>query len=178
VSANIGKSASRRLTLLIAIMFVLSAVPAVPQDAVGTALNKCAGIAEDDARLTCYDALAVVLIGDQGDSGVVAPAVAVASAATPSGPAPLTDAVGKERIEPKKDKEREKFAGQVVSCKESAQSGQTYFVLENDQVWKQSNYRRLGFRDCQFDIEISKNAFGYEMYIPSKDRTVRISRVK
>lgn len=178
MSLKIRKSGYCRLANVVAAIFVFNAAPAVAQDAIGTALNKCAGIVEDDARLTCYDALAVVLIGDQGDASVVAPAVAVAAAATPSDPAPLTDAVGKERIESKKDKEREKFAGRVVSCKESAQSAQTYFVLENDQVWKQSNYRRLGFRDCQFEIEISKSAFGYEMYIPSKDRTVRISRVK
>ena len=28
------------------------------------------------------------------------------------------------------------------------------------------------------DVEIAKSAFGYKMYIPSKDRSVRIARIK
>ena len=102
----------------------------------------------------------------------------VVDAAPAAGPVPLTDEVGKERIEPIQDEDREKYASRVKSCQESVQSGQTYFTLENGQVWKQSNYRRLGFRNCEFDIEISKGMFGYSMYIPSKDRNIRVTRVK
>ena len=50
--------------------------------------------------------------------------------------------------------------------------------MENGQVWKQSNYRQLAFKNCDFDIEISKGTFGYQMYIPSKDRSVRVARVR
>ena len=158
----------------LAVLATIIAVPAQSQD-LGEALARCATIAEDDARLTCFDALGALLVGEQDAEQVVAPAVV---AAAPAGPAPLTDAVGKERIEQPKADEREKYSARVVSCQESVQSGQYYFRFENGQVWKQSNYRRLGFRDCEFDIEISKDSFGYQMYIPSKDRSFRIARVK
>jgi len=165
----------------LAVLATIIAVPAQSQD-LGEALARCAAIAEDDARLTCFDALGALLVGEQDAEQVVAPAVVAAApavvAAAPAGPAPLTDAVGKERIEQPKADEREKYSARVVSCQESVQSGQYYFRFENGQVWKQSNYRRLGFRDCEFDIEISKDSFGYQMYIPSKDRSFRIARVK
>ena len=152
------------------------------QDSVGLALNKCAGIGDDENRLACYDALATVLADDQdsvGDAGTVAATTAATAAvAADVGSVPLTDEIGKERVEPKSDDEQPRFAANVTSCQKSAQSGQFYFIFENGQVWKQSNYRSLNLRDCVFDVEISKSGFGYQMYIPSKDRTVRVARVK
>ncbi len=176
-------SKSRGGALVLTVFAIIVAAPAQSQD-LGKALAACASIAENEARLTCFDALAALLGEVQDAEGVVAPAAVVAAApavvaATPAaGPVPLTDEVGKERIEPKHADEREKYASRVESCQESIQSGQTYFTLENGQVWKQSNYRRLNFRNCEFDIEISKGTLGYNMYIPSKDRSVRVARVK
>ena len=177
---------SRTWLAALTVFAAFVAVPAQSQD-LGKALETCASIVEDDARLTCFDALAALLVDGQDTEQPVAPTaapvvVAVAPAvvdATPAGvPVPLTDEVGKERIEPQQAEDREKYASRVKSCQESVQSGQTYFTLENGQVWKQSNYRRLSFRNCEFDIEISKSMFGYSMYIPSKDRKVRVARVK
>ncbi len=172
---------------------VFCAVPAQSQD-LGKALETCASIAEDDARLTCFDALAALLVDGQDTEQAVAPTAApavvavapavvavtpaVVAATSAAGPVPLTDEVGKERIEPQQAEDREKYASRVTSCQESVQSGQTYFMLENGQVWKQSNYRRLSFRECEFDVEISMGTFGYSMYIPSKDRNIRVARVK
>lgn len=155
--------------LAVMVMSIALTVPAQSQD-LARALKGCASIAENDARLTCFDAVAALMVDGQGAEDVVASAAA--------SPVPLTDEVGKERIEPIDADEREKYSAHVVACQESAQSGQYYFTLDNGQVWKQSNYRRLGFRDCEFDIEISKGSLGYNMYIPSKDRNVRVARVK
>ena len=187
---------SRAWMSILAIMAITIAVPAQSQD-LAKALEGCASIAENNARLTCFDAITALLVDGQDAEDVVAPAAVaaapaavsaapvevstapVAATTTPAaGPVPLTDVVGKERVEPKKADEREKYSASVVACQESAQSGQYYFTLENGQVWKQSNYRRLSFRDCKFDIEISKGSLGYNMYIPSKDRSVRVARVK
>jgi hypothetical protein len=180
---------SRAWMSILAVMAIAIAVPAQSQD-LAKALKGCASIVENDARLTCFDAVAALMADGQGAEDVVVPpavaaapavvaAVPVVVAAAPAaGPVPLTDAVGKERIEPQADDEREKYSSRVVACQKSAQSGQYYFTLENGQVWKQSNYQRLGFRDCDFAIEISKGSLGYKMYIPSKDRSVRVARVK
>ncbi|MDX1506900.1 MAG: hypothetical protein R3358_01390 [Woeseiaceae bacterium] len=176
--------------LLILWMLTLLSGTATAQDAVGTALNKCAAIDDDADRLSCYDALAAVLApsGDEGAAYVPASTAAVATsasttaaeaAATTAGAAvPLNDEVGKERIQQPSEQERTRYASHVNKCEESQPSGQTYFFMDNGQVWKQSKYRRLNFRDCDFEVEISKGTFGYEMHIPSKDRSIRISRVR
>jgi hypothetical protein len=188
---------NRRSNLvLLAVCIVFGGTQAVhAQSSVDRALNKCATIAEDSARLSCYDALAEVLVADSagaaeesivGDdaseratdtSGAMesAAATAVAGSAAVVG---LTDDVGKERIESPNSEDLPVISGTVVECRKSAQSGQYYFTFDNGQVWKQSNYRSASFRNCDFEVEITKNAFGYEMFIPSKDRTLRIARVK
>jgi hypothetical protein len=189
-----SKKSSKTLAWSVAaltLVFVAAGLPrASAQDSVGAALNECAAIEDDAARLACYDALVAVQVDDQDDAGDVGTvtattattAVVVADVVTDvvadDAPALLTDDVGRERIEPKSDDDQPRFAASVTSCQKSVQSGQYYFVFENGQVWKQSNYRNLSLRDCAFDVEISKTGFGYQMYIPSKDRTVRVARVK
>jgi len=173
--------------LAVMVMSIALTVPAQSQD-LAKALSGCASIVENDARLTCFDAVAALMVDGQDAEDVAAPAAVAAAtvvvaaepvvASAAAGPLPLTDEVGKERIEPIEADEREKYSSRVVACQESAQSGQYYFTLDNGQVWKQSNYRRLGFRDCAFDIELSKGSLGYQMYIPSKDRSIRVGRVK
>ena len=167
----------RKWVLATAVIVSLIAAPAQSQD-LGKAITSCSSITEDDARLTCFDALASMM----GDAPVAeamdAPTAAAAAVVVVATAAPLTDDIGKERVEPKDPEDQPRYASHVTACKESIQSGQYYFTLDNGQVWKQSNYRRLGFKNCDFDIEISKGTFGYQMYIPSKDRSVRVARVK
>lgn len=175
-------------------VLALAAGTAMAQEAVGTALNKCAAISDAADRLSCYDALAAVLspVGDQGaayvpasraepaaaqtTAGVAAATTAVATSQT--GAVPLNDDVGKERVQAASEQERTRYASHVTKCEESQPSGQTYFFMDNGQVWKQAKYRRLNFKDCDFEVEITKGTFGYEMHIPSKDRNIRISRIR
>jgi len=167
----------RTWVLATAVIAILIAAPAQSQD-LDKAINSCASISEDKARLTCFDALAS-MIGDAPVAEAMdAPVAATAAVVVAETAAPLTDDIGKERVDPKDPEEQPRYASHVTACKESIQSGQYYFTLDNGQVWKQSNYRRLGFKNCDFDIEISKGTFGYQMYIPSKDRSVRVARVK
>ncbi|MFQ5610383.1 MAG: hypothetical protein ACE5F8_08970 [Woeseiaceae bacterium] len=173
----------RNITLILTAVALSFVIEARAQDAVGTALNKCAAISEDADRLACYDALAAILVPSEGQpsADVMAPAVATTTAAmAPAAPgaAPITDAVGKERVDPPSPTEQPRYTATVSKCEESKSSGQTYFFFENGQVWKQSKYRKLNFRNCAFDVEIAKVTFGYEMYIPSKDREIRVTRVR
>ena len=180
------------------VLLSLGALQASADEAVDAALRKCAGIADDQSRLSCYDALATVLVTEPSDvvatesmvdpvaepvAETTAAAAATAASATAvvvdtASPTPLTDDVGKERIEPTSAEEKPRFGAHVTACQKSVQSGQYYFTFENGQIWKQTNYRSLNFRDCDFEVEIAKQALGYEMYIPSKDRTVRVGRIK
>ena len=187
----------RRAHLITLITFssvILFAHNVTAQNSVGTALNKCAAISDDVDRLSCYDALAAVLVpADTGSASSAAPVAAAdpaaasaaastvaatGAAASASGAVPLSDDVGKERIQPQSEQELTRYASRVEKCEESQSSGQTYFFMDNGQVWKQSKYRRLNFKNCDFDVEITRGSFGYEMHIPSKDRNIRVNRVR
>lgn len=183
----------RRAQLIALITFasvVLFAQNVAAQNAIGTALNKCAAIGDDGDRLACYDALAAVLVPNDAnvaaetaaatsaEYGAASAATATSSASTAGGAVPLNDDVGKERVSPQSEQDQPRYASHVNKCEESRSSGQTFFFMDNGQVWKQSKYRRLNFRDCDFDVEITKGTFGYEMHIPSKDRDIRITRVR
>ena len=105
-------------------------------------------------------------------------AVAAGAAVAQSAPVPLTEDVGLERV---KGAEREKppeYAAVVTRCERHPQSALLYFYLENGQVWKQSSNRRLNYRDCQFEVTLTKDAFGYKLYVPSKDKKVRVTRIR
>lgn len=105
-------------------------------------------------------------------------AAAAGTSTAQSSAVPLSDDVGLERV---KGAEREKtpeYAAVVTRCERNPQTDQMYFYLENGQVWKQSNYRRLNYRDCRFEVTLRKDGFGYKLYIPSKDRNVRVNRLR
>jgi len=203
---------------------ILAMPSVVSADAIGRALNECAGIANDSDRLKCFDAVAAMAGGDEPNSepvtqksaiedsavaamtsevapdtqqdvdkaaiadAVAAPAedlsdvtgvAAAASASTAqSATVPLTDDFGIERVKGVEREESTEYAAAVTHCERNAQSEQLYFFFENGQVWRQSNYRRLYFRDCRFEVTLAKDRFGYELYIPSKDRTVRVTRIR
>lgn len=180
---------------------------ALAQDPISNALSKCAQIADDGDRLICYDALSALAVPDAGSVATsnpapeVAPApastpeaapstgaavaagtgVAATTAAVPQAPegsTPLSDDVGKERVQNAERPEAPIYSATVSRCEESRSSGQYFFVMENGQVWKQANYRRLGWKNCRFGVTITKDGFGYEMYVPEKERTVRVTRIR
>lgn len=141
--------------------------------ALSDALGKCKRIENDAERLICFDAVAAMV----GDGSTTSETPDTTAQPAPD-VVPLTDEIGKERVAGAKTEEAPKYAGTVTRCEESRQSGQTYFFFENGQVWKQANYRRLNLRNCRFDVTVAKDTFGYELHIPSKDRRVRVSRVR
>ena len=66
---------SRTRLAALTVFVVLAAVPAQSQD-LGKALETCASIVENDARLTCFDALAALLVDGQDTEQAVAPTTA------------------------------------------------------------------------------------------------------
>lgn len=168
--------------IIVALSFLLP-LAANADNTLADNLTQCAETPDDAARLSCYDGLArsqeAPDSSDAPATGLPAAAVSMPEAATTaSGPAPITDDVGIERVRGNTQDDAEEYSANVTRCEEHARSGQYYFFFENGQVWKQANYRRLGYRDCRFEVILSKDNFGYQLYIPSKDRTVRVSRVR
>ena len=201
-----------RLFLVAAIGILLLPAAAYADDSLGAALEICATIENDNDRLSCYDALALLNDGvapavesaAEPAAAEPAPAEPVAEPAAEPAPTapetltpaakpapaavaataetlpeviPLSDEIGKSGVR-KDDDAPQKHSARVTKCVENKQSGQYYFYFDNGQVWKQSNYRKLLWRKCEFDVTIAKAIFGYDMYIPEKDRTVRVSRLR
>ncbi len=148
----------------------LAAAPVQADDATQINLAECAAIEADMERLACFDALAAM---DE-----VEPPAPPAAPAAPAGPVPVTDEVGRERVEGPSRPEAPVYTANVTRCEENRQSGQTYLFFENGQVWRQANYRRLRLRECQFEVELTEDSFGYSVYIPSHDRRFRVTRIR
>ncbi len=112
------------------------------------------------------------------EASPAAPEPAATPAVATTEAEPISDEIGRSSIKDRDPVEPKKYSARVTKCQENKQSGQYYFFFENGQVWKQSNYQRLRWRNCEFDVTVSKGTFGFDMYIPEKDRTVRVSRIR
>ena len=65
----------------------------------------------------------------------------------------------------------------VTKCVKNA-SKKFVFYFENGQVWKQVSDKRVFFRNCDFNVTITKDYFAYKMLQDEKKRPIRISRLK
>ena len=157
---------------------LLATQSASADDAAPGGLAECAAIADDTQRLACFDALASRQPAQPAPAPAPPPEPAGPAPAPAAGPVPITDEIGRERVDGAREEEKPEYSATVTRCEESRQSGQTYFYFENGQVWRQSNYRRLRFRECRFEITLSEDTFGYSMYIPSEDRRIRVTRIR
>lgn len=199
-----------------ACLLLIACASAYGDEGLTTALGECRQIGDDQARLSCFDAVAA-MAARQTTAPPTAPSLGTVPAGPPAAPSlgtvptgppsapgletvsatppaaasppseastapadtiPLTDEVGIERVDGARQSAPSKYSARVTRCEVNRQSGQTYFYLENGQVWKQANYRRLNLRDCRFDVTLAKDTFGYELFIAEENRTVRVSRIR
>jgi hypothetical protein len=179
------RTSSPRSYFLVAasLLAISTAVPAAD-------MNDCRALEDAAARLACYDSL-------NAPAAAAAP-VEVAPTTAPPAPvepptpasvpvvdvAPATDevavmddSVGRERIATDEEKYSLAVTGHVNSCREDS-GGQHRFYFENGQIWKQKDNKRIPWRECDFDVTISKDFFGYKMSPTTEKRTIRISRIK
>ena len=183
--------------IILGAIAMMAATEAEAQDSGGMA--RCAGIENAEARLACYDEAAGRGASTKSDSD--AAEIALLPAATRSEPQPLTEAprnepqpatvapssdpqpltgeVGEEQLSGKSRPEREpdSFRGKVVECKQDA-SKKWYFYFDNGQVWKQRANARLSNRDCDFEVTITKDSFGYKMQIVGEGKKIRVGRIR
>ena len=138
-------------------------------------LERCAKLEDPQARLECYDA------ASERQRGTPPPAPAAATpdpgdSREPAQPAPLSDAVGEEQLETK-DAIEGPVRGMLTGCRKGP-TGKWYFYFDNGQVWEQRDSDRLRFKECDFEVTIRKDFFGYKMEMPDSDNKVRVARVK
>lgn len=89
----------------------------------------------------------------------------------------LNDEIGREALDGNEERDREIITGTVVDCRKD-EFGDTYYYFDNGQVWKQKTDSRTSFEDCNFDVTISKDFFGYKMQRVGEKRRIRISRLR
>jgi len=156
------------------------------------AILNCKALQDDAARLACYDQLNSPA-GEKPSPTRSAPVASPPPAPVETTPAvpPVTektktvresaapvldDDIGRENMGADVT-DRLLVRGRVVACSAS-RSGKLTFTFANGQVWRQKDNKKVRWRDCNFDVGIRKDFFGYIMKRDDDDKAVRIARVK
>ena len=163
------------VAVLLAAIAMMASVAVHAQDS--NAMARCAEVDDADARLACYDKAARRSAPPQAASETAA--TASIEPPPPKEPQPLTEEVGEEQLDGRSRPEREpeSFRGKVIDCKQDA-SKKWYFYFDNGQVWKQRANARMTRRDCDFDVTITKDSFGYRMQIVGESKKIRVGRIR
>ena len=80
-----------------------------------------------------------------------------------------------EKAEKKKEQEAALGAGHVNSCR-LGNDGRWVFHFDGGQVWRQSSNAQYRFEECDFDVTITKDFFGYKMKMEGRG-SIRVRRV-
>lgn len=160
-----------RSRLFIALLIVSTSAYA---DGLGDRVRECSAIENDTARLACFDGLDLT----EAPPKPAAPVAPVAEvAAVPA----ATESLGAETLRHKDratgEEEDTGVSATVTRCTERS-DGRYVFYFGNGQVWRQSKDDRVHFRDCNFDVTITKDFFGYKMQQDGEKRRIRIKRLK
>ena len=129
-------------------------------------LWRCAAVDDATPRLACYDRL--------GGHQKSAPVTVSEELAVPP------DELGAESLSRNDDKKAEPTAvvARVTKCAKGASNKKYVFYLEGGQVWKQVSDKRLYFKECDFNVTISKDFFGYKMQREGEKPKFRVSRIR
>ncbi len=117
----------------------------------------CTGIAEDAARLACYDALYNVVASDDGD--------------------PLA-AFGREQIDPKPSHNRAsnlEAMTATVSSINKPKGRAAVITLDNEQVWSQVSFRYVRLQEGD-SVTIKPSRFGGYILTNERGVTMRVRR--
>ncbi len=133
-------------------------------------LRSCARISADGDRISCFEELGKRALETDAEP-LSPPAASVASAA----PVAMPDDLGGEEFVKKKEENPVEGRGRVMKCTQAVDK-KWFYHFENGQVWKQVDSRRRRHRECDFDVTIVKDGFGYKMQIDGEKGKIRISR--
>lgn len=155
---------SRIIACLAATLAAAVLASAVAGDDLATELETCQAVEDESDRLACYDELAASMAPSAGEETAALI---------------LDDDVAKTEVKGA-NVEQPVYTAAVTRCEQAKQEQRLYFFMENGQVWQQSNAKRLRLKDkdCQFDVTITKDGFGWILKIPSEDRRIRVRRVR
>ena len=166
-------------------------VAATPTDSLEE-LKECARTDDTTARIACYEALGARVLGEESEntvssadaeSAVAEPAAVEATAVeatvvetapSQAESSPMPDDLGVEKKKEEKPAEKKSYRGHVRSCGKMSDD-RWYFVFDSGQVWKQSGNGKYRFKECDFDVTLTKDFFSYKMQIDGC-KTLRVRR--
>ena len=169
----------KKVGILVGVIVLATPSLLFAQGDVSAGLERCSSIDDATARLACYDELS----GRQAPPDVVPAAVpAPPPESPPAAPAQASaessiDELGSESLPGGAREEKPAVRATVTKCQKDSRK-RYFFFFENGQVWKQASDKRLYFKDCNFDVTITKDYFGYKMQRDGEKGRTRISRVR
>jgi hypothetical protein len=193
---TMNRLTTTNLHILASALFALSSTAAAAVDVMSPLeeLKACARTEDSSARIACYEELGKRVLGEEPsvaeasqivESSSVAAAVVAAAPVEEGVPATpvaevrterLPDEIGGGGFEEKKEGKAGLARGHVTSCRQ-ASDGRWFFTFDSGQIWKQSSAGHYRFKDCEFDVTITKDMFSYKMAIDG-GRKLRVRRQK
>lgn len=188
-----GENESRRPLAIAGLLLVLGAWPAMAQDA--DALAACQLVEDSEERLACYDRVLkpqeappapVAAEPEAAPEPTAAPApepepepmveAAAEKSAAASDTRDLDDEVGKESVS---NEQRDTLSarGRLANC-QRGRSGKYVFWFDNGQIWRQKGNVTPNWKECNFEVTVSKDVFGYTMVRDGDSKKIRIERVE
>ncbi|MFK8019743.1 MAG: hypothetical protein AB8B86_08245 [Pseudomonadales bacterium] len=188
-----------QMSTLGSVHFALAFSLVLPVPALADTINElknCARTQENTVRAACYEELGARVLrqdaqgspsasaknqggGEEQASNVdMSPTPALSPTPSPAtvkertAPQAMPDDLGKTRSD--SDKVEEYYA-HVSSCQQ-AHDKQWFYIFENGQVWKQVDRRRRHYKECDFDVTLSKDAFGFVFRVNGEGPKTRIRR--
>jgi len=190
-----------RYAILATAVCVIAPFVSFAKDELPGELRRCSLIDDSSARLDCYDAYSgrktrapivpseppaeetlgkkppdeIAVDKKTPDQNAVNKTTRVGVAANNK----TLDDIGSETLPKSAREEVEKLEvrAKVSRCKKDYRK-KYLFYFDNGQIWKQTSDNKLYFKDCNFDVTITQDFFGYKMRLDSEKRQIRISRVK
>lgn len=170
------------ISAVLVFVFLLGAAggPAVADDELRDAVERCSRILDEKGRVACYDKLARRQAA--GTDAAAAPSSAEDPAARDRPPPAAEQRVPeplrhKNRVAEEEKSTPDVFTARVTSCRKNVHD-RYLFYLGNGEIWQQAKDDRLYFRECDFEVTITKDFFGYKMRQVGEKRRIRIKRVR
>ena len=145
----------------IAVVVLCASTISLADDGDTNELDQCGLIADASARLACYDRL-------NGRQPSTSSTEVIEDIASPN--------TGDNDFGSKSKDEKKSIVVAVSRCVEDPHK-KFVFYLENGQTWKQISSRRLDFEECDFNVTLSKDFFGYKMQKEGEKSRFRVSRI-
>lgn len=157
-------------TVLLCALLLLPTATLLADDPISKGLKECSAEKEASARLACFDELS----RPPQSKNEAATKASSGSAAIES-----SDDLGAESVRTESEEVAEALnaSATVTKCKKS-ESNRYFFYFANGQVWRQTDGKRLKYTDCEFDVTITKDFFGYKMEVAGGKSRIRVTRVK